>query len=763
MKKTLTILTLWLMGLGVIYAQCSTTNATSCQCENPNDTDCDLLPDITISPFGFWNEMGGPTEYPQVCNPPCNGNDGRLRITASTPNIGFGPLTVGAVAIWVCGTDTFYNTAPANCPNGSAPRQLIKQKIYHKNGNTMTYWERWAGAMTYHPTHGHMHVDDWEIMTLRIKDPSKPDPRDWPIVGTGSKLGFCLMDYGSCNTYNGHCTDSLGNTLTSVNFPNYQLGGGQYNCSPVEQGISSGYTDIYHENLDGMWIDIPPGTCNGTYWVVLDTDPHNALLESKENNNLLAVEVTLTNQVPAGQGNALIQYNGPKTVCAGESVVLNANVGSSYLWSDGSTSQSLTATTTGDYYVTVTSPCGIATSDTLHLTFENASAPLVQDVDLCGDGSATLSATAPGTINWYDSPTATSPIGTGSSFTTPILSTTTTYYVQNVSTIPPLSGVGGPVDGTFGTGAYHTNNTRYQMFDVHQPCVLKSVTVDANQSGNRTVTLSDANGTVLDSIVVNIPTGLNVVSLNFNLQPGTDYRLGLSATSSTNLYRNSASVTYPYEVDPVNHFLTITNSSAGSQYYYFYYNWEVEGMPKTCEGPLTPVSVNINTIPTASISNLPTTILGSASAITLTATPAGGTFSGSGVSNGVFDPMAVTHNQSYLITYTYTSPQGCEAIDTQSVFVSYGTGIENPAYIQDFVVYPNPNNGNFRIQFSANEGIPVNISLYNVAGQKIWSEKHADFVGLYSQDVAIENQASGVYFMEVNVKGVSYRLKVMKE
>jgi len=49
----------------------------------------------------------------------------------------------------------------------------------------------------------------------------------------------------------------------------------------------------------------------------------------------------------------------------------------------------------------------------------------------CGSGSLTLTATASGgTINWYDVPTGGIPLGTGTNFTTPTISTTTPYYVD---------------------------------------------------------------------------------------------------------------------------------------------------------------------------------------------------------------------------------------------------------------------------------------------------------------------------------------------
>ena len=334
------------------YSQCSTSNATSCVCKD-GTTNCDMLPDIIVArPPLLVNGSSGYIEYPQTCPGGCSGNDGRLRLSVSTPNIGHGPLEVRATTTAICGTDTFYNVASNfTCPNGAYLRTLVNQRVYHKNGNTMTYTDRFAGSMTYHPTHAHMHVDDWGIYTLRTAT-ADPNPLNWPVVGTGSKLAFCLMDYGSCSTYNGHCVDSVGNTLTNGNFPNYGLGGGSYGCSPSVQGISSGYTDIYYQSLDGMWINLPPGLCNGTYYIVVQLDPYNYFMESNENNNVLAVPVTLTQQ---GGTNPVITASGSTTFCQGGSVSLTSSSATNYLWSNGATTQSITVTQPGNYSVTVNS------------------------------------------------------------------------------------------------------------------------------------------------------------------------------------------------------------------------------------------------------------------------------------------------------------------------------------------------------------------------------------------------------------------------
>ena len=365
MKRLLLLVCcIMLSGYQMTFAQCTTTNATSCACLTTGATDCDLLPDIIVArPPLTVSGTYGVIEYSQSGN---GSNDGRLRISASSPNVGRGPLEIRTTTTYICGTDTLTGTAPTTCPNtGLAPRQLIKQRVYHKNGNVMTYYDRDAGSMTYHPTHGHMHVDNWGVFTLRSQT-SDPNPLNWPIVGNGAKLAFCLMDYGSCSTYPGHCVDASGNTLLNGNFPNYGLGGGQYNCSVTVQGISSGYTDIYYQSLDGMWINIPPGTCNGTYYIVVQLDPENYFLEENENNNVIAVPYTLTLQ--SSGGSPTVSASPSSIICPGGSVTLTSSPATSYLWSTGATTQSITVSQSGAYTVTTNGGSACSGSTTINVT-----------------------------------------------------------------------------------------------------------------------------------------------------------------------------------------------------------------------------------------------------------------------------------------------------------------------------------------------------------------------------------------------------------
>lgn len=387
MRKIYLMLAMLLSFAAGSYAQCTLTQANSCTCLG-GGTNCDLLPDIIPGrPALLLNSTSGYVEYSQSGN---GANNGRLRITVSTPNIGHGTMHTVAGNTYVCGTDTFTGTIPSICPDGiTLPKVLVKQRIYHKNGNTMTYNDRNAGSMTYHPSHGHMHIDDWGVYTLRTAT-TDPNPLNWPVVGNGAKLAFCLLDFGSCTTYNKHCADAAGVTLNTV--ANQGMGGGNFGCSSTSQGISVGFADVYSQSLDGMWIVVPPGTCNGNYYIVCQQDPYDQFLEENDANNVVAVPVTLTKQVNTSP---VISPAGPVHICAGQSVTLTCSSAANYLWSNGATTQSITVNQSGSYSCTINSggACSTTSAPVDVIVGISASAN-ASSTNICSGQSATLSSSA---------------------------------------------------------------------------------------------------------------------------------------------------------------------------------------------------------------------------------------------------------------------------------------------------------------------------------------------------------------------------------
>jgi hypothetical protein len=567
----------------VVLAQdpCTTSNATGCLCPD-GSVGCDLLPDITIAEILLLDPLNQPERR------------GELRVSIATPNIGWGPLTVAASDYYVCGTDTIYSPGinVNNCADGTAPRQLIKQKVYHKDNGTMTNYDRWAGSMTYHPTHFHMHVDAWCNFSLRNKS-SDPNPLNWPIVVSGEKLGFCLMDYGSCDYYDGYCVDNGGTVRNSSNQINYGLGGGEYSCG-LAQGISVGFTDIYHYYLDDMDIQIPPDVCDGDYYLVVQVDPNNNFAETDETNNVMAIPFSLSKQNYKPE--ELLTATGVTTFCKGDAVELQANHGAlGYLWSTGDTTNTIQATETGLYTVTAYTYCGAIQSTPIQIQVDDVTPTMVNNDSICSPTAVTLSidvAQPNGVVKWYEDLNSATPIAEGTSYTTPVLSASKTYYVQNEVFYPGQTQFNEPHDNLFGLGGYNSlANNGYEIFDVLKQCELVSIKVYAQVAGERTIQVLDEDDNVLHSATVNLPQGESRANLNFMLQPGSNFKL--KSLQHPQLYRNNSNVTYPYVV---NGYVSIKASNYddpanGDYYYYYYYDWEVKELDRTCVSEPMPVSV----------------------------------------------------------------------------------------------------------------------------------------------------------------------------
>jgi gliding motility-associated-like protein len=104
-----------------------------------------------------------------------------------------------------------------------------------------------------------------------------------------------------------------------------------------------------------------------------------------------------------GSGSAAsISASGPTSFCAGDSVVLTASAGSTYSWSSGETSQSITVFTANTYTVTVTGSCGTSTAsqnvlvDPAPVASISASGP----TNFCQGGSVILTAAGSGPYLW---------------------------------------------------------------------------------------------------------------------------------------------------------------------------------------------------------------------------------------------------------------------------------------------------------------------------------------------------------------------------
>jgi len=258
-------------------ALCTTVNAAGCVCKDTTQNDCDLLPDLVCSYVVIrdgWNEYPGKVDLPNA-----------------VIDIGSGPVEMRPTNFCFCDTISV-SCSITQCPDGTSPKQRVNQRIYHKNANgQMTFYETPAGNQSYHPTHNHVHAEDFTEFSLRIPT-LDPDPDKWPVVGTATKQGYCMVNMGTCSSIDSICM-SNGSVITDSMLPNLNLGS-VTGCGSQGQGLFVGRYDLYGPGF-GQVINVP-NICNGDYYLVTKIDPLNHFIEEDETNNIIAVPVHLTQQ-----------------------------------------------------------------------------------------------------------------------------------------------------------------------------------------------------------------------------------------------------------------------------------------------------------------------------------------------------------------------------------------------------------------------------------------------------------------------------------
>jgi hypothetical protein len=194
------------------------------------------------------------------------------------------------------------------------------------------------------------------------------------------------------------------------------------------------------------------------------------------------------------------------TINSGSSTTLNAGSGNyTYLWSTGETSQTITVCTQGTYSVTVASSAGCSADGSVNVIVCSLSIPTAEDQSRCGSGTLTLTASGGTAYRWYQTATGGAPVATGSSFTTPVLTQTTTYYVANYtssceSTRQPVNAIINPVpvvnlgpDITINSGSSTTLNAGSGNYTYLWSTGATSQTIIASTPGTYSVTVtSDA-------------------------------------------------------------------------------------------------------------------------------------------------------------------------------------------------------------------------------------------------------------------------------
>jgi hypothetical protein len=260
----------------------------------------------------------------------------------------------------------------------------------------------------------------------------------------------------------------------------------------------------------------------------------------------------------------------------------------------------------------------------------------------CGTGTATVGATgsAGTTIKWYAAATGGAAIGTGTSFTTPSITATTTYYAEAVSGFTTgFAGAAGPATSNNGTNV----GSHGIMITTAVPNVnIISVDIPFTGTGTFTIALKDAtNTTIIASVTTGTVTGNGLstvtVPLNLIVPAAGSYTLIVNAVTGTIGALGYSTTTYPYTTAGGS--FTVTSGywyGADTATNMYLYNVNVS---IACASPRVPALVTVTTPPSITLSGNPATICAESNSTAVTVA--------TGASNYdtyVWSPTSVTGN-----------------------------------------------------------------------------------------------------------------------
>jgi hypothetical protein len=272
----------------------------------------------------------------------------------------------------------------------------------------------------------------------------------------------------------------------------------------------------------------------------------------------------------------------------------------------------------------------------------------------CGTGNVSLSATAPAgtSANWYADATTYVPLATGTtSFTTPTISSTTTFYVA------PTSGIGTTQISSNGAPTVFTaTQAGGLVFTLTQDVVLNSIQVYSNGVGTATVTLLNSANTVLYTSTAQPIAALGLstpqtLTLGWAIPIGVGYKITVSNTANSLGYMTGV---FPQPMG--NGVGTITGGALGtgtSTLHYFVYNMNTT---TGCAGARVPVVATVIAPPAITVASTASTLC-----------------------NGQSATLSVTSpNPSYSYTWMPGNISGASTVVTPSSNTVYSlTAIDN--------------------------------------------------------------------------------------
>jgi hypothetical protein len=313
------------------------------------------------------------------------------------------------------------------------------------------------------------------------------------------------------------------------------------------------------------------------------------------------------------------------------------------------------------------------------------------------------------------------PMSAGQTYGFCVTLTGSTMYYTNGTTVGSVWAANSDLQLLQGNGgAYFNYNFSPRCFNgvvkySKAGCISPLVPVVLTVNQNPTVTISASNGTI--------------------------------CAGNTSTLTASGATTYSWNTSATTTVITVSPSSTTI--------YTVTGDNSGCTGTET-VAVNVNALPSLTLTAAQTTVCTNGPTVTLTGSPAGGAYSGTNVSGNVFTPGASAG--TFNPVYSYTSPvTGCSNTTSASIVVSTCTGLDKISGFKGLSVYPNPTAGEITIEL--NNGMDKTVQVTDLTGRIIFTAKTTKD----KLNVSLNEFANGVYFVKIQSNEVVEIVKVVKQ
>ncbi|MBS1638296.1 MAG: T9SS type A sorting domain-containing protein [Bacteroidetes bacterium] len=447
-------------------------------------------------------------------------------------------------------------------------------------------------------------------------------------------------------------------------------------------------------------------------------------------------------------------YTSSSTKCVGSAITFSdqsTNSPTSWNWSfpggtpSSSTGQnpSVTYSAPGTYTATLISANSTATSVPVTHTFVVTANPnvTVPSATVCAGQSATLTASGASSYVWSTSATTSSVIVTPS-VTTIYTVTGTTAGCVGTQTVSVLMGTM-PVSVNSATicsgGSATLSASGVSTYTWDSGSNAASIVVSPTVATDYTVTGTSVYGCTAFAIAQVGITSSPVISVNSaTICAGQTATLTASGVSSYTWSNNSNNATI--NVNP-------TSTAV----------YTISGQASGCgaSAPQT-TTVTVHALPSVSMTAVSGTICINNAPVTLSGTPSGGSFSGTGVSGNSFNP-ATSGAGTFTLTYSYTDANTCTNTSSQLVHVATCAGIhEQQATMVS--VFPNPVKDVLIVRVS-DVSARYTIEVYDVTGKLVYSAEGQD----ETLNIQTAAYTKGLYTLKVVSNGRVLVSKFIKE